>query len=366
MIAQKSIIICAVNLLWLAGAAADDIIKISARQMQNLGIETSQPTAVDSKYLTSAPGIIVVPPANDYRVSTPLSGRVARINRTIGERTSKNEIIATIDSPGFVGLQKDYLNDIGEFKLAEATLRREKNLLSEGVISKRKWLTSKNLYDRSLRAVNEARQMLEISGLRAPKIKMLRQSGKLYGNLELRAPIDGVILALDVTIGQRVEKLTPMFRIANLDLLWLEAMVPQQFAARVHLGDKLLVNDSNTVAQVILIGSHVNPVEQTVMVRAAFDANVKYLRPGQKVSVRIRRFSRSGLLRIPVSAMTRIDNKNYVFIATDGGFAPREIKVVGGASNKSLTVEHGIGPTDEVAVKGVAALKAALMGLGGE
>ncbi len=361
----KVLIIIALNILWLANARADKILNFSAEQIQNLGIKTLQPTVVDSVLLASAPGSIVVPPANEYLVSAPLSGRVARINRAVGERVSKGAAIAVIDSSDFVGLQKDYLNDLGELNLAQATLRREKNLLSEGVISKRKWLVSKNQYDKRFRAVNEARQMLEISGLREPELRQLQRSGKLFKSLELKAPVDGVILGREVAIGQRVEKLAPMFRIANLDLLWLEATVPQQLATRIQIGDKLLVNDSDVSARVILIGSHVNPSDQTVMVRAAFDADAKYLRPGQKVSVRIQRTDQSSLLRVPVAAMTRMDNKRYVFVSTKDGFELREIKTVGSAG-KYLSIENGIELRDQVVVKGVAALKAAFMGLGGE
>lgn len=347
-----------------AAALAVDKIEISEQQIANLGIEAASPTAAESIPLIGAPAMVVIPPAHEYLVSAPQSGRIANIKLAVGEFATKDQILAVLDSPNLLGLQRDYLNDRSELNLAQATLNRETTLHKEGVISKRKWLVTKNDYDRNYRAVKEARRLLELAGVHETDIKALQRNGKMTSTLTIHAPVAGVVLERRIATGQWVDKLAPLFRIANLDTLWLEIDIPQELTTQISLNDRVSIDKSTVLARVILIGSNVNPTNQTVLVRATFDSQAVLVRPGQKVSVIIEKAISTPKLRIPVTALTRIENKNFVFVATQGGFEAREINT-SGISGGTVTIRQGLTAHDRVAIKGVAAIKAAWLGLGG-
>src|SRR5206468_2940202 len=63
-------------------------------------------------------------------------------------------------------------------------------------------------------ALDAARQRLESLGFRAPDLaKMGSAAG---GRVAIRAPIDGVVISREVTLGQAVQAATDAFRVANL------------------------------------------------------------------------------------------------------------------------------------------------------
>ncbi len=355
------LLICAIP---NAAALAGDKLEMSEQQIANLGIETASPTIAESIPVIGAPAMVVIPPAHEYLVSAPQSGRIANIKLAVGESASKGQTMAVLDSPNLLGLQRDYLNDRSELRLAKATLNRETTLHKEGVVSKRKWLVTKNDYDRHYRAVKEAHRLLEIAGVHETDIRALQRSGKMTSTLKIHAPVAGVVLERMVATGQWVDKLAPLFRIANLNTLWLEINIPQELTAQINLNDSVSIDESTVSARVILVGSHVNPANQTVLVRAAFDSPTVLVRPGQKVSVNIEKSISTSKLRIPVAALTRIENKNFVFVATQGGFEAREV-MTSSITGGSVTIQQGLSEQDRVVVKGVVAVKAAWLGLVG-
>ncbi len=141
-------------------AFGGDKIVMSVQQIANLEIEAAKPAAAESLPLISAPATVVIPSVHEYFVSAPQSGRIANIKLAVGEAVSKDQIMALLDSPNLLSLQRDYLNDRGELTLAKASLIRETTLYKGGVISKRKWLVTKNDYDRHYRAVKGAHRLL--------------------------------------------------------------------------------------------------------------------------------------------------------------------------------------------------------------
>ena len=347
-----------------AKVVASDKIEISEQQLANLEITTARPLLTETTPVFGAPATVVIPPSHEYLVSAPQSGRVANIKLAVGEIVSKDQLLAVLDSPNLLSLQRDFLNSTSELRLAAATLKRESSLLKEGVISKRKWLDTKNNYDRYYRAVKEAHQLLEIAGISETDIKALSRSGKMTSTLHIHAPAAGVVLERLVATGQWVDKLAPMFRIANLNTLWLEIHVPQELIAQINLNDKVTIDGSGVSARVILVGSSVDPANQTVLVRAAFDSQSVSVRPGQKVSVRIEKSVSPAKLRVPVVALIRKQDRTFVFVATEGGFEARPVET-SGIEGMSATIRQGLTERDQVVIKGVAALKAAWLGLGG-
>jgi cobalt-zinc-cadmium efflux system membrane fusion protein len=70
------------------------------------------------------------------------------------------------------------------------------------------------------------------------------------------------------------------------------------------------------------------------------------------------------LFRLPISALTSQEGKDYVFVRVPQGFAARPVAVAGRAEHEAV-IHGGLNDGDEVVVQGVAALKASWIGIGG-
>jgi Cu(I)/Ag(I) efflux system membrane fusion protein len=66
-----------------------------------------------------------------------------------------------------------------------------------------------------------AREKLRLWGLLPEQIDALLASGKVQDHFELRAPIEGVVVAKEVKEGDYVKTGEPLFRIVDLSQLWL-------------------------------------------------------------------------------------------------------------------------------------------------
>jgi hypothetical protein len=164
--------------------------------------------------------------------------------------------------------------------------------------------------------------------------------------------------------GQRLEAFTPIYRIARLDPLWLEVRVPLARAAGVRVGAPVRVPAVDAAGRIVSVGRNVSPDGQTIMLRALVDRNVRRLRPGQYVEVTVETRPGGGdHWRVPNRALVRHRDTLVVFARTPQGFRAVPVRVASDGATDSV-VTGALADSTEIALDGVASLKARLLGLG--
>jgi cobalt-zinc-cadmium efflux system membrane fusion protein len=344
-------------------AAAEGLIRLSAEQIAHLGIRTALPESVPFMPLARAPGRVVLPPAREFVVSALLAGVVSHVSVPLGVRVSKDQSLAQIRSTALLDLQRSLLDAASAFSVARARLNRDQALVQEGVISRLRWQETKIEFDKAQATLRAAEQTLLASGLSAADVEKLKTSRRLDSLLEVRSPIDGVVLERMAVVGQRVDALAPLFRIGKLDELWLEVDMPQERLHEVRIGDRVTVENPRAAARIIEVSQSVNPQSQSALVRAVVEQGAAELRPGMNVNVQLMHRSTDRIFRVPVAAVISYEGRHYAFVETQEGFEAREVAVAG-QEPYSVTIHEGLKPAEKVAVQGVAALKAAWLGIG--
>ena len=92
------------------------------------------------------------------------------------------------------------------------------------------------------------------------------------------------------------------------------------------------------------------------------------LRANQYVQVQVRKqaeTSKTAGFEVPAGAIVNVGQQAWVFVKTDTGFLPTEVKVLG-AQNQTRFIEGPLVAGRSVATSGTAVLKAAWQGLGKE
>jgi len=133
----------------------------------------------------------------------------------------------------------------------------------------------------------------------------------------------------------------------------------------VRLGDQVVIEGLGATASIFLLGRNVDVLNQTVLVRAEITDTQGNVRLGQTVNVKISQNSEKSLFKVPNSAVAQSSGVTYLFIRTKGGFTAQAIQVIGREANDSI-ISGDLSARSEVAVKGAVALKANLLGLGGD
>lgn len=359
---MRSFLLAALVLAPLAGVAADEL-KVSAEQVQALGIETARPSREAQAEISGLPALVVVPNEQLRVVSAPLAGLVEHVLVAAHEPVKKGQLLARLQSPQLAELQHTYLQAATQASLARSALERDEALYMEGIIAKSRLLATRSRQVETAADLAERTQALRLAGMSAKAIARLRAGQRVGTLVELVAPIDGVVLEQLAVAGQRVEAAAPVFKVARLAPLWLEIQLPVARLAEVREGGAAAVPAAEASGRVIAVGHSVSADNQTVLVRARIDRGAAQLRPGQYVEASLAVTAGGARFSVPAQAVARVDGAPLVFVKTPQGFRAQPVELAGEAAGR-VVVGAGLEGDEEVAVKGVAALKAALAGLG--
>lgn len=341
--------------------AEGDFVELSQEQIEHLDIRTATPQPVTALPLSKAPGRIVLPPAKEFAVTTTQPGVITRVNAAIGVKVARGQGLAEIDSIALVDIKRSLVDAHSVFGVAEAKFKRDETLLREGVIAKVRWQETFSDYERAKVTLRAAEQTLLASGLTPKDIAKLKSGAQIDGIYQVLSPTDGVVLDRLAIVGQRVDALSPLFRIGRLDELWLEVDMPQERLKEARIGDVIHIETPRSEARIIEISQSVNAQSQTALVRALVEQGADQLRPGMQVSVMMMHRSTDTIFKVPSSALLSHEGRHYVFARREGRFRLIEVAVAGEEAY-NVVLHEGLVPGDEVVVQGVSALKSAWMG----
>jgi len=348
--------------LLISGAAyASHEIAISPEQMKRLGINLA-PVQIADAYVTGRlPARVTIPPPQARIVAAPRGGLITALEAAQGDQVKAGQVLAHIQSPELVGLQRELLQASTQLRLAETELKRDQQLFKEGIIAERRYLATRSRHDEAAALVSERRQVLGLAGMAPERVSELENTRSLTSTLEVRSPIAGVVVDVQAALGERVADSQPLYRVAQMEPLWLEINAPLNRIKGIQTGGTVEIPCERGEAHINLIGHNVDPSNQTVLVRAEVKDSGACLRPGQFVEVRLKLSSAKRSLRVPSSAVTRMGDTTLVFVHEPAGFFSIPVEV--SAREGEFSVVTGeLSAGAEVATSGIAALKAAWSG----
>ncbi|MGD9787677.1 MAG: efflux RND transporter periplasmic adaptor subunit [Sulfuricellaceae bacterium] len=346
-------------------AWSGDEIRITPEQAKQLGIQTQGFSTQAGAGGIAFPAQVIVPNGQLQVVSVPVAALVESLLVAVNQPVKKGQALARLQSPAIVEAQREFLNAATQSGLAGQSLKRDAQLYQEGIIAEGRYLNTRGAAVQAGAAYNQWRQTLKLYGMSDGAIRKLQATGQLSGSLELASPIDGVVIEQSVVAGQRAEASVPLYKVAKLSPLWLEIEAVPASVAGVAAGSAVTIPAYGASGKVLSVGRSVNAASQTVTVRAEITQGTESLRAGQYVDALIAAAPASvKQWRVPTAALVRNQGKAYLFIQGKAGFVPTEVKVLGEVAD-SAVVQGSLRGTERYAVRGVSALKASWMGLGG-
>ena len=349
------VLLLAHPLLW----AAEDVA-INAAQIQALGLLIGPLPAKQAGEISGLPAQVVIPGKQWSVVSTPLPALVEQTLVGVGDSVRKGQPLARLQSPALVETQRGFLQARVQTQLAAQNLSRDAALWDEGIISKSRYLATKGLAMDADAAYAERRQQLLLSGMSAAAIDGLKSGANLGSQLQLAAPIAGVVLEKNANAGQRYDAATPLYKIGKAGSLELEIQVPLSGANDLKIGAVVHANAAS--GKLISIGRSLSGSTQTLLVRAAITQGGESLRPGQFVEAAIR--LGAAQWNIANSAISRLKGQTVVYLQTPQGFHAQPIRVYHEGAEYSL-IGGDFNGNEKIVLRGAAILKSSLMGIGG-
>ncbi|WP_008311443.1 efflux RND transporter periplasmic adaptor subunit [Leptolyngbya sp. PCC 6406] len=232
-------------------------------------------------------------------------------------------------------LQARQLEVEAELSLQEEEYRRTAYLVEEGALSQQSLDLANRNRDVARAAIAAARQ--EIAASQAS----LNQADASLGQAEASraaaqqtlqdrtvvAPIDGIVGNVGPKLGDYVAPGTVITTITENATLELDLEIPIEQRDRITLGlpvELLAAGSDQVIAQgsVTFISPQTNASTQTVLTKARFTNANGRLQDAQRLDARIIWSRQPGVL-VPTSAITRLGNQTFVYIADEG--TPEEL-----------------------------------------
>ena len=345
---------------------------------------------------------------------TPLvSGRVRNIYVSLGDNVGPGTLLLKIDSPQVAELHGKLHEAETRVKLAtlavkrvresasrvnilkakanldeaEATLKRTKQLVSEGLTAKKDLVAAQSEYDRATadynfqkdvslnREVAEAQAEYStattesehlVDGLRALDAQLPKEGQTKnhdISTIELRSPIAGTVIERFVNQGSGFDQGKPLLTIANTSNLWVMANVPEKQMAHVRVGSaaRIVIDEKTVTGTVNYIDPRLNEDTRTARVRVEIANPGNKLKAGNFAQVEFQEPPEYARVYVPESAVQTVEGRSVVFVkVSDGQFAVRKI-TAGSTVSDMVPVLSGLKPGEVVAANGSFVLKSKLL-----
>ncbi|GAA4972359.1 efflux RND transporter periplasmic adaptor subunit [Algibacter aquimarinus] len=272
------------------------------------------------------------------------SGVLSTVYVKEGQRVSKGQILARIDDGG-LSQQLSQLKI--QSTLAKTTFERQKRLWDQKIGSEIQYLQSKATFEAQEQAVNQLQNQVSKTVVRAP----------------FTGTIDDVITDQGSVVAPGS---TPLFRIVNLQNMYIETDVPERYISDVVAGKDVLVDftvlNKQVDAKVRQAGNFINPANRTFKIEVGLDNKDKSIKPNLTAKLKINDYTNDKAILIPQSIISEnAKGEQYVYTISDKsdnkGVVKRVIIETGKTQGDYIEVLSGLKNGNEIVDEGARSVK---------
>jgi cobalt-zinc-cadmium efflux system membrane fusion protein len=172
----------------------------------------------------------------------------------------------------------------------------------------------------------------------------------------VNAPIQGVIDARNVTLGQAVEPNTALFHISDRSQVMVSAHVYEEDVGKVKLGQEAYVHvisypNQAFVGKITLIEPNLDPLTRTVNIWITLANPEGILKPGMFARADVVLKKNATALAVPNAAILEANGEKFVF-GQDGDHYQRIVIKTGANDDEYTEITDGLVPGDKVVTQG--------------
>jgi Cu(I)/Ag(I) efflux system membrane fusion protein len=187
------------------------------------------------------------------------------------------------------------------------------------------------------------------------QLQELAASGVYLSHIDLRSPIDGLVLSRTVSPLQKIDRGTECFRIADLGKVWIEADVYDLEARYIQPGMEAKISlpkeNKQFTARVSDTPPRFDAGTRTLKVRLEMDNPENVFRPDMFVNVDFL-IPLPESLSVPSDAVIDSGKRKTVYVViAEGVFEPRAV-VTGWWSSDRVEIAEGLKPGEKIVVSG--------------
>ena len=215
-----------------------------------------------------------------------------------GQKVTKGQLLARIDDGGLS-------NQVAQLEittqLAKTTFERQKRLWEQKIGSEIQYLQTKTNYEAQSSSLNQLKKQLAKSQIRAPFTGVIDDIVKEPGTV--------------IAPGQGSE----VFRIVNLNNMYVEAEVPERYIASItknkNVNVEFPVLGESVTSKIHQVGSFINPNNRSFKIEVPVTNNNGNVKPNLTAKLQINDYTDTKAILIPQSIISENANgEQFVYI----------------------------------------------------
>ena len=316
-------------------------VKINQVRQQLIGVRVSPADVAPMTYTLRLYGKVVPDDTRVYSVNTSTASWVRTLSDVaVGSIVKKDQILAEVLDPDFYTAQVTYLVSLNN-------VERYKDKLGSNTR-----LRQVDLADNQMRVA--VQDLLDL-GITDAQVEELARTKQAQPFLQVRSPVNGVILDRNLSLYHWVKAGDEFYRIADLGRVWVYADVYEQEARYLMPGMEVKVVQAEMgrtfTAKVSLVMPIFDAKTKTRKVRLDVDNPQYDLWPDMFVDVEIP-ITMPPALHVPADAVIDSGTRKIVYVdAGNSIFEPRLVET-GWRLGRRVEIAKGLMPGEKVIVSG--------------
>ena len=382
-------------------------ISVDQEVAKRLGITVEAVKRQALKLSIKTTGQIETLPSQKAKVTTPIKGTILALLVEPNQKVEAGQPLAVLSSPELAELQVDAIakqseadgnamSAIANLQLAEQNLARQKSLveadiqqaqtelnldkerydrdrelLTQGAITKRQMQESESKYVAAKSALAKASSRLPLLEAEAQMSRAVADvqvarsrislSGAVYearrnqlgaianpdGTVTVVSPISGVVSDREATLGESVEESgKPIMTIVNDRQVIASANIYEKDLGQVRIGKavqvKVVGDNTSYVGKVTAIGATIDSTTRVVPVKAEINNAQGKLKVGMFADLEVISDRASQpVIAVPIASVVESNGKQLVFVQNGTKYQPVEVKL-GRTSGDLVEVQDGL------------------------
>jgi cobalt-zinc-cadmium efflux system membrane fusion protein len=348
-------------------------VVFNASQLSHGGVRWSPVALSPSSASAIVPGQIVPNEDRTARLGAPARGRVIAVRVRPGDRVSRGDVLVTMQSAEAGMAQADVWKAEAELvsKKAQAVYAASARARAERLLALK--AIPQQDYERAIADDEQARASLsqaqsEVRRARSTaSVLDANTSVSASGEIALRSPLTGVVLARTAIPGTVVEAGAPLAVVTDPSSLWVAIAAPETMAGLFTRGGRLRLTvpaypADTFAARVEAVSAGLDPDTRTLSIRAVTSDAKGKLKAEMLASVEVQGGRSLLAAVIPEDAVQIVAGVPTVFVvetdAKGGARFSRRTVELGARGNGRVAVINGLRAGDLVVTQGAFAVKA--------
>ena len=291
------------------------------------------------------------------RVAPRIEGRIPSAPAKLGDRVRAGQMLATLDSVAVGESHAAWVQAQAELRIAQADFERAQRLDADEIIARKDFLRARSDRDKAAATVRAATDRLRLLG------GSTSAADAGASAFAVAAPFAGTVIEKRATLGELASPSEPLFTVADLSSVWIQADLPEAALAQVHVGANAKVSvpaypGEDFVGRVDYIGAVVNKDTRTVAARIVVPNADGRLKPEMFATATIEvAAGKREAISLPADAIVLMQGQPTVFVLEHDAYEMRVVEPGERVGDRTL-IKSGIEAGEQVVTAGAYALKA--------